>query len=99
MSEKLLSLDRTLPTISKENRKWFDVLFKAVGKEFTNHAVTIPGWYVTASWTKQEESDFLNWLSNDMKGFKGMTKKQAEVSASWFVFNYGWKVVNAKEKV
>lgn len=59
-------------------------------------------WFMNYSWTKEQEDDYLKWLTNYLKPIKVRSVftdfpriyKEDKV-ASWFVLNYGWKT---KEK-
>lgn len=61
-------------------------------------------WYVSCEWTEQEEIMFKKWLSdyiynntearNELMDHPIKRKKYTDSFATWFVFQYGWKIVD-----
>jgi hypothetical protein len=47
-------------------------------------------WYLEYSWTSEQENAFHKWMVSYLKDKKGMSKRQAEIEASYFGLNYGW---------
>lgn len=60
-----------------------------------------PDWFLKYSWTSEEESYFVNWLTDylmehkeareQLMKFPLKNKKAVRDFACWFVFDYGWK--------
>jgi hypothetical protein len=56
-------------------------------------------WYYKYSWTAEEEKDFQKWLSNYLVKKAGVNRKIANLKASYFVLNYGWKTKKLGERI
>lgn len=62
-----------------------------------------PAWFLKYSWTKDQEQDFINWLSNHFHkhpSFKQISaaklynnKTNRRKLAESFVWNFGWKTI------
>ena len=80
---------------SKFAKKVINELFKRVGfKKFDQKFVdSFPmNWYAQKEWTEEDEKEFKEWYADQhQKAFKS-TRALALSEASWFLFNYGWKV-------
>jgi transcriptional regulator of NAD metabolism len=62
-------------------------------------------WYQKHSWTIEQENNFIDWLANYLYTNKQarlelynvshkFTKTQCKKKAGFFVFNYGWKLLD-----
>ena len=79
-----------------------------VGANYDEIDFSIPGWYTKYEWTKEQEQDFIDWLteylySNTKARRSLMTisrknKKLARQAAEQFVFMFGWKTKQGEEQ-
>lgn len=61
-------------------------------------------WYYIAEWTKEQEDEFVEWLTNylytnhkassSLYKISRLSKKKAKECAEMFNMNYGWKRIN-----
>ena len=72
--------------------KAFQKMFEVVGEKYSADYVKRPGWYVSRTWTQQQEDEFTTWLCSEMKENLKLSEKAAQKEACFFVSNYGWKV-------
>ena len=75
-------------------------LFESIGEKYYKDYVSKPAWYLTKSWTQQQQDLFVEWYVNESVKVLKVPKKMAEREACYFVTNYGWKVndgVKAKQ--
>lgn len=66
-----------------------------------------PRWFHSFTWTKVEEDNFVKWLTDYIHKNKearsllttihNNTKKNCNIFAKQFVWNYGWKINEGKE--
>lgn len=81
-----------------------DEMFTRVGASRKNVNVKRYGWFLQHAWTRQQEDDFVGWLTDYFMKNEGARKelmghtvlnsrKRCREAAEEFVWNYGWKVI------
>jgi hypothetical protein len=50
-------------------------------------------WYSSCTWSKEDQDDFEKWMIKTLIKKMKWTKKQSIKEISFFILNYGWKVV------
>lgn len=65
-----------------------------------NIDVSSSEWYNTHVWTREQEHDFMVWLTNylyenseaqyQLYGIRNASLEACQRKASWFCMNYGW---------
>lgn len=49
-------------------------------------------WYLTRTWTQDEEHEFRYWLKMLLTSKKGWSPYKVRMEAGMFILSYGWKV-------
>jgi hypothetical protein len=58
------------------------------GKTYDD-VVNIPNWYMNYKTTPEEQKKFTDYCANRISKELGLTKKMAEMEASWFILQWG----------
>jgi len=82
---------------------------KRVGADFKKINPKKEGWYLTYSWTIEQEEKFKEWFvdylykntkaRNEILAFPLKNKKHIERALSWFLLDYGWRIVDFETMV
>lgn len=85
--------DDHLKSIFRKMCSYVDVSFDDID-------ATVPGWYMNESWDKDQEHDFMIWLTNylyenqdaqmQLYGVTGMSLNRCRSASSRFCMMYGW---------
>jgi hypothetical protein len=77
-------------------------MFRRVDAEYISDLTKTEDWYFDHEWTKEEEYDFINWLSDylyhnsearhEIMNFPISNRKQCRKVAELFNAWFGWKV-------
>jgi len=92
------SLNKELLVILK---KMFQMVNLKHSKKFIEEFVTDPDWYCKATWTKEQETEFIRWLTDHFYSNKAAryallrhptypTKRSCRKAAKEFWWQYGW---------
>lgn len=49
-------------------------------------------WYLTRTWTQDDEHEFRDWLKMLLTSKKGWSPYKVRMEAGMFLLSYGWKV-------
>lgn len=49
-------------------------------------------WFIQHSWTTAQQDEFHEWLTKYLMRKRGWSRMLAEKEATWFVFDFGWRV-------
>lgn len=55
-------------------------------------------WYLTKTWTPDEEDEFLTWLKMLLTSKTDWSPYKVRMEAHMFMLSYGWKRVELSEK-
>lgn len=81
---------------------------RRVGADYSTIDFSAPEWYLKHTWTLQQEKEFTQWLSQQIKKDPDIRKTFTTTPASYlskntiesmargWVFNYGWYAVEQK---
>ncbi len=72
-------------------------MFSTVGKVYTPEETGKPDWYLTSSWTADQEQVFKEYLVREIMRDFGMSRRHAVKEAGWFLLLYGWQAENASK--
>lgn len=69
-------------------------MFKRVGLESEDIRTYVkePQWFLKASWTLAEQSDFQSWLVQLLKKEMKYSLYRAEKEVAMFILGYGWTI-------
>lgn len=92
-----------LPPFSRDP-EMFKIMYKMcefAGVDINKVDFDRSDWYLTHSWTKQKEEQYIEWLTNELLANKEMfrmftthtprNKKNCRSLAEEFTYNSGWK--------
>ena len=71
-------------------------MFKRVGRKYSPEATSKLDWYFESTWTSQQEGEFRQWLAKLIRRKLRHPASKADREAGWFIFNYGWPVVEQR---
>jgi hypothetical protein len=71
-------------------------MFKRVGRKYSPEAISKPEWFYKSTWTSQQQEEFRQWLAKLIIRRLSYPAKKAGREAGWFIFNYGWRVVEQR---
>ncbi len=82
-------------TLSPEHsREVMQKMCEMIGLSFGAVSFIQPDWYLLHTWSKQEEQEFILWLTLFLlKNKYARNKRQAEHEAQEINAHYGWKTV------
>lgn len=66
-------------------------MFIKVGLEYTEDYCKRQEWYLTKSWTIDEQNDFKEWGEKLLRKELKMSNYRAEKEMGWFLLNCGWR--------
>jgi hypothetical protein len=58
------------------------------GKTY-EEVVNVPNWYMNYQTTQEEQKKFIDYCADRISKELGLTKKMAEMEASWFILQWG----------
>lgn len=71
-------------------KKLLKEMFKRVGLEYHEDYCKKADWYLTKSWTEEEQKEFKLWGERVLKADLKMTDCGAAREMGWFLLSYGW---------
>lgn len=63
------------------------------GKTYED-VVNEPNWFMNYKTTKEAETDFINYCIDQIMKDLGLSRKKAEMEASWFILQWGLTTSN-----
>jgi len=85
-------MSKNISGLSAFNTKALEKLFEYIGERYNKDYVTKPAWYLTKSWTTQQQDSFSNWYVDELVMNHGVQRKTAERDACYFITHFGWKI-------
>ena len=73
-------------------------MHKRVGIKYTG-IPTEDDWYLKHTWTREEQTDYREWLIRLLRTKLKMTKKMALRESDMFILSYGWREENERIKI
>ena len=80
----------------KLRTKLMKEMFKRVGRKYDPEVCKHENWFMTSSWTEEEQNDFKQWAEIQAMHALGLTDVGARREIGWFLLSYGWTL---KERV
>ena len=80
-----MGIDKLIPLILTEQ-------FNRIGEEYTKEKTLANDWYLQYSWTEEDQTAFIDWLTDFLRKKLKVTRKCAIREAQMWNLNYGWKI-------
>ena len=67
-------------------------MFSRVSVEYDEELVQQKNWFLTHTWSKEDQNSFREWLIAYLMKKRRCTKRMAEKNSAYMLLSFGWKV-------